>query len=179
MDDRAAGATTAPGRRGLSAGAARVVYSVMEAVLADEDEDGRLVPGSRAACERATTWLTRATGTASGDVRRMFGVLAWLLQILPIFVIGRARLCTSLSLAERIRYLEALETSRWGLLTMLLVAFKVPGAIAALEEGDELRSTGFDRPSTTSRRSLVLAPAPHGAHGASGAEPVAAEGGAS
>ncbi len=41
---------------------------------------------------------------------------------------------------------------------MLLVAFKVPLCIPAFEEGPELASTGFDRPSTTARRRLPQAP---------------------
>lgn len=82
-------------------------------------------------------------------------MLVLLLQMLPLFVIGAPRRMTSLSLADRVRYLEALETSRFGLLSMLLLAFKVPMSIAAFEEGEELRSTGFDRPSTASRRALV------------------------
>lgn len=149
-------------RRGLSPRAERVARAAMEAMLADEDAEGRLIPGSPAACERAVSWLTLATGQASGDVRRGFGLLTFFLQWLPLFVIGAPRRMTSLSLADRLRYLEALETSRIGLLTMLLLAFKVPMSIAAFEEGAELRSTGFDRPDTTSRRSFALAVIPPG-----------------
>lgn len=160
MDDGSAAALATPGdgaraaRRGLSRGAERVARAAIEAMLADEDEAGNLVPGSPAACDRAVRWLTLATGQASGDVRRGFGFLALCLQWLPLFVIGAPRRMTSLSLGDRVRYLEALETSRVGLLTMLVVAFKVPMGIAAFEAGDELRSTGFDRPDTTARRSL-------------------------
>ena len=142
-------------RRGLSARAERVAWAAMEAMLADEDAAGRLIPGSPAACERAVRWLTLATGQSSGDVRRGFGLLTFCLQWLPLFVIGAPRRLTSLPLAERIRYLEALEASRIGLLAMLVLAFKVPMGIAAFEEGEELRSTGFDRPHTASRRSLT------------------------
>lgn len=144
------------GRRGLSRRAERVAWAAMEAMLADEDAAGNLVPGSAAACERGVMWLTLATGQASGDVRRGFGLLTFCLQWLPLFVIGAPRRMTSLSLAERIRYLEALETHRIGLLAMLMLAFKVPMGIAAFEEGEELRSTGFDRADTTSRRRLLV-----------------------
>jgi hypothetical protein len=143
-------------RRGLSRRAERVAWAAMEALLADEDAAGNLVPGSPEACARGVLWLTLATGQASGDVRRGFGFLALCLQWLPVFVIGTPRRMTSLPLAERIRYLEALEASRIGLLSMLMVAFKVPMGIAAFEAGEELRSTGFDRPDTTSRRRLPV-----------------------
>jgi hypothetical protein len=82
------------------------------------------------------------------------------LQLLPLFVIGAPRRMTSLSLADRVRFLSALEASRFGLLTMLVVAFKVPMGMVAFEEGDELRSIGFDRPSTAARRQLVWVPGP-------------------
>ncbi len=129
----------------------------MEAMLADEDAEGRLVPGSPEACERGVAWLSAATQQASSDVRRGFGVLAFLLEWLPLFVVGSPHRMTRLSLAERLRYLEALEQSRFGLLAMLLMAFKVPMGIAAFEQGEELRSTGFDRETTASRRSLTMA----------------------
>jgi hypothetical protein len=57
-----------------------------------------------------------------------------------------------LPLRARLAYLEALESSRVGLLSMLLVAFKVPLCIPAFEEGAELAMTGFDRASTAARR---------------------------
>lgn len=161
MDDRgphealASGGRSAAFRRGLSPRAERVAHAAAQALLADEDDDGALVAAPSETCDRAVVWLSRATGQASPAMRRGFGVLALLLQMLPLFVIGVPRRMTSLSLADRVRYLEALETSRFGLLSMLLLAFKVPMSIAAFEEGEELRSTGFDRPSTASRRALV------------------------
>jgi hypothetical protein len=141
----------------MSARSERIARAAVEAMLADKDEAGRLVPPSRAACDRAVDWLSLATGHASGDIRRGFWFLALCLQLLPLVVIGSPRRMTSLSLADRIRYLEALETHRFGLFVMLFVAFKVPMCIAAFEEGEELWSTGFDRPSTVVRRSQLLA----------------------
>ena len=126
-------------------------------MLADEDAEGRLFPPSDAACDRAVDWLSSAAGVTSGDLRRGLGLLTFLLQMLPIVVIGAPRRMTSLSLADRIRYLEALEAHRFGLFAMLAVAFKVPMCIAAFEEGEELASTGFDRPDTVTRRSLLIA----------------------
>ena len=62
-----------------------------------------------------------------------------------------------LALAPRVDYLEALEGHRFAPLTMLLVATKVPMLIAAFESGDALRITGYDRPTTFSRRRLPVA----------------------
>ncbi|MBK8258503.1 MAG: hypothetical protein IPK82_38320 [Polyangiaceae bacterium] len=152
--------TNAGFRRGLSPRAERVAASAMEAILADEDERGNLIPGSPEACARAVRWLSRSAGHSSSNIRFGYGLLTWLLQLLPLFMIGVPSRMTELSLGDRIRYLTALETSRYGLLSMLLLAFKVPMSIVAFEEGAELSSTGFDRPSTASRRSLMWAEAP-------------------
>jgi hypothetical protein len=144
-------------RPGLAAWQRRVALAVTEALLADEDERGALIPGGAAACARAVDALDDSLGRGSPDLRRGFVVLSLLMEWLPLFVIGAPRRMTRLSLARRIAYLEALESSRIGLLTMLLIAFKVPLSIPAFEEGDELALTGFDRPSTVSRRRLPVA----------------------
>lgn len=144
--------------RGLSARSRRVVFAYAEAMYADEDERGVIVPASPAICERATAWLDHSVGRASGDLRRGFAVLTLLLEILPLFVIGAFSRMSRLPIAKRVGYLEALEQSQIGLLAMLLVAFKVPTSVAVFEEGEELASTGFDWPSTTARRRLPSAP---------------------
>jgi hypothetical protein len=154
------------GQRGLSAGARRVARATLEALLSDEDDEGRLVPGAPAACERGVAWLDDSLGRSSPDLRRGFAVLAFALEWLPLFVVGAPRRMSRMPLDRRVAYLSALEESRIGWLSMLLVAFKVPLSLAAFEEGEELASTGFDRPTLASRRgrptsrSLPLAPEP-------------------
>ncbi|MDI1448821.1 hypothetical protein [Polyangium sp. 6x1] len=143
--------------QGLSPRARRVVFAYAEAMYADEDEQGAIVPASPAICERATSWLDHSVGRASGDLRRGFAVLTWLLEMMPLFVIGAFSRMSRLPIARRVGYLEALERSRFGLFAILLVAFKVPTSVAVFEEGEELASTGFDRPSTTARRQLRIA----------------------
>ena len=141
-------------RPGLSAWQRRVMVAVTEALLADEDPAGTLLPGDAAACARAAAWMDDSLGRSSGDLRRGFVVLSLAMEWLPLFLLGVPSRMSRLPLARRITYLEALEASRFGLLSMLLVAFKVPLAIPAFEEGDELASTGFDRPTLASRRLL-------------------------
>ncbi len=142
---------------GLSARSRRVAWAVAEALLCDEDEDGRLAPASAEVCERAVGALDRSLGRSSADLRRGFGVLTLLMDLLPLLVIGAFGRMSRLPLERRLAYLEALEASRFGLFAMLLVAFKVPLCIPAFEEGEELRMTGFDRESTASRRRLPIA----------------------
>jgi hypothetical protein len=147
-------------RPGLSAGGRRVVHAVTEALLADEGPDGALIPGPRDACERSVAALDDSLGRGSADLRRGFRVLTFALEWLPLFILGVPSRMSRLPMDQRVQYLEALESSRFGLLTMLLVAFKVPLCIPAFEEGDELKLTGFDRSSTTSRRRLPVQPEP-------------------
>lgn len=144
-------------RKGLSPFTERVALAVIEAIMSDEDESGALVPGRPAMCARAVSVLSDTVGRGSSDLRRGFGVLAFFMEFLPLFVIGAPSRMSNLSLERRLAYLEALESSRIGWLSMLLVAFKVPMAIPAFEEDDELAETGFDRPTTVARRVLPMA----------------------
>lgn len=146
-------------RPGLAPWQRRIASAALEALLADEDDEGRLVPGSRQACARGVDWLDAALGAGSGDLRRGFVAISILLEWLPLVVVLTPGRMSRLPLDRRVTYLEALESSRLGLFSMLLVAFKVPLCIPAFEEGPELASTGFDRPSTSARRRLPRAEA--------------------
>jgi hypothetical protein len=147
-------------RRGLSARTRRIVRAATEAMFADESAAGALLPASEAMCDRAVSAFDRAIGQSSADLRRGFAVLGLLLEWLPLFVIGAPSRMSRLPLERRLAYFEALEASRIGLFAMLLVAFKVPLAIPAFEEAEELALTGFDRPDTVARRRLVRPRAP-------------------
>jgi hypothetical protein len=151
-EERTSGERLDWGRPGLAAWQRRVALAVTEAVLADEDDRGQPIPASPEACARAVRWLDDALGRSSADLRRGFMVLALLIEWLPLCVVLAPSRMSRLPLARRVAYLEALESSRIGLLPMLLVAFKVPLSIPGFEEGEELASTGFDRPTTAARR---------------------------
>jgi hypothetical protein len=144
--------------RGLSPRSERILYAAAEALLSDVTDAGALIPGPEETCSRGVSALSLAVGLASSDLRRGYAVLLWLLEALPLFVIGAPRRMSRLPLERRVAYLEALEMSRVGLLAMLFVAIKVPLCIPALEEGDELTRMGFDRPSTAARRVLAVLP---------------------
>jgi hypothetical protein len=142
-------------RKGLSARSQRILFATAEALLCDEDESGALLKPPAEACARAVAALSEAVASSSQDLRRGFGALTFALDILPLFVIGTPARMSRLPLDRRVAYLEALETSRIGLLSMLMVAVKIPLLIPAFEEGPELLMTGFDRPSLGSRRVLM------------------------
>lgn len=138
----------------LSKGQRRVAYAVVEAIMSDEDEQGALVPGRPEVCEKAVAWLDDAIGRSSADLRRGFGVLIFVMDWLPFFVIFASSRASRLPLARRLAYIEALESSRIGLLCMLVTAFKVPMCLPSFEEAEELTTTGFDRATTATRREL-------------------------
>ena len=147
-------------RPGLSGRSRRIALAAAEAMLADEDATGAVVAGPVAASERAVAGFDGMLGAASLELRRSFAALALALEWLPLFVVGAPSRMSRLPLAARVRYLRALEESRVTLLSLLLVAFKIPLCLRAFEEGPELASTGFDRPDTVIRRSeLRAAPA--------------------
>ena len=142
-------------RGGLSAMGHRVAWAAAEAILCDEDDTGALVSPGPGVCDRAVRGLDESLARSSPDLKRGFWVLSVLLEFLPFFVILTPRRMTSLPLARRLAYLEALESHRVGLLSMLLVAFKVPLCVPAFEEGEELRGTGFDRATLSTRRIML------------------------
>jgi hypothetical protein len=138
--------------RGMKPWSRAIALAAAEAILCDADDAGDLVPARAGFPERGVDALDHSLGRASLDVRRGFMALSLALEWLPLFVVGRASRMSRLPLADRLAYLEALESSRVGLLSMLLVAFKVPICIPAFEDPPELFETGFDRPDTTARR---------------------------
>src|SRR5262245_13495809 len=142
-------------RRGLSARSRRVALAACEAMICDSDEHGRLVAAPPHVCERAVDAFDHSVGRSSADVRRAFSILSALLDWLPLFIIGVPRRMVRLPLERRLAYLEALEASKIGLLSMLLMSFKVPLCIPAFEQDELLRTTGFDRPTTVARRRLL------------------------
>ncbi len=146
--------------RGFSRRTRRVAFAAAEAILADLDQHGEIVPARREFAERGVDALNHAVGRGSADVRRAFGVLSFVLDWLPLFVIGTPSRMSRLPIAERVHYLERLEEHRIGLLAMLLIAFKVPILIPAYEEPPELFETGFDRESSVARRSLPVVAEP-------------------
>jgi hypothetical protein len=144
------------GRRPLGEGGRRITHAALEAILCDRDGE-RLLPPDEVWRERVVESFDLGLGACSTFERLGLRALVLLLEWLPIVVIGKAARMSRLPLATRIEYLGALERHRWALLTMLMVATKIPMTVAAYEEGEPLRMTGFDRPTTASRR-LRLAP---------------------
>jgi hypothetical protein len=144
------------GRPGLSPAGRVVSRAAIEALLCDGDDE--LVLPDREWCDRVVASYDLSLGACSPQVRIGVAVLLVLLEWLPLFVLGVGRRMSRLSLRERVRYLEALESHPRAPLTMLLVATKIPMLMAAFEAGEPLRATGYDRPTAHSRRKLGVLP---------------------
>lgn len=150
LDPFPAGAHPLDWRRpGLTSFARTVCRSFLEAALADEDDRGRLVPPSDATLDRVIHKLDLWLGTGSRQLQIGFLALVAALETLPLAIVRKPSRMTKLGLEDRLKYLEKLEDSPNGMITMLLVAFKVPMLSAAYEEGELLRETGFERESLT------------------------------
>jgi hypothetical protein len=147
-------------RSGLDALGKRVCRAFAEAALADEDERGELVPPSDELLDRVVHKLDLWLGTGSAQLKFGFVALVLAMESLPLAIIRSPKRMSNLPLRERLRYLEKLEESKNGMLSMLLVAFKVPLLTSAYEEGELLRETGFDRPTLASRRGASHAARP-------------------
>ncbi len=145
------------GRRGLSRRERRIVFSFVQAALAEVAEDGcSPLAAERAWCQRIVASYDLAVGNGSRQLRMGIAALLRALNWLPLVVVGKPLPMTALPLRDRIRYLEALERHRWGPFTVLLVACKVPMLMPAFEVGEALAMTGFDRPHIAARRRLPV-----------------------
>lgn len=133
------------GRRAFSAKRRRSIAAVVEAILSDEDDGGQTLAPPREITDRVADELDLWIGAGSTDLGRGFRILAWLIEWLPIVVIGALSRASRLPLARRVHYLQELEHAKFALLATLLVAFRLPIIMVAFEVDPLLRLAGFDR----------------------------------
>jgi hypothetical protein len=154
----------------------RLAVAFVEAVGADDAPRGRRGEELTGAVEPGAIVPLRAdkvawvvdelehwTSAGSVSIRLGFRSLFWALEFLPPFLVGRWSRASRLPLAERVAFLEAAESSRFGLLTAAMIGLKVPLVSLLFEEGEELHDTGFDRATTVTPRRVALPLAPSGA----------------
>lgn len=146
------------GRRAFSPSARNTLRALIEALFSDEHPDTGLEPARPELADRVVDEFDLYIGAGSSELRRGFRFLVLAIEWLPFFVVRSFSRASRLPLSQRIAYLQALEHSTLGLLTMLFVGLKLPLTMIAYETGPELRSTGFDRPSLGSRRVLHVLP---------------------
>ncbi|MET0595073.1 MAG: hypothetical protein ABW133_20405 [Polyangiaceae bacterium] len=139
------------GRRAFSPARKRAIASLVEAMFSDENEDG-IVPAPATLVDRVVDDFDLLVGAGSSDLRRGFTVLAFLVEWLPILILGELGRASRLPLARRLAYLRGLEHAKMALLATLFVAFKLPLTMIAYEMSPELGLTGFDRPTISTAR---------------------------
>lgn len=166
-DERRRGPASAGewGRQGLPRPLRRIAQAAAEGFLSDRDGSDGLAPPDAARCRSVVDDFSRTIGAASLPVRWGIGGLLLAVEVLPVAVVRRLRRMSRLPLADRVRYLKALEEHDRGLLATLLVGLKIPMTLSAFERGEGLRMTGFDRASVSATR------AGRGGGGAAGDRP--------
>jgi hypothetical protein len=161
------------GRRAFSPARKRTIAALVEALFSDENEAG-LVPAPPELTARVADEFDLLVGAGSSDLRRGFSLLAFLVEWLPLLLIGDVSRASRLPLARRLAYLHRLEHARFALVATLFVAFKLPLTMLAFELAPELVLTGFDRATiATPRRMLKMVAAEHAPtnEGGAAAEP--------
>ena len=138
--------------RGFAPWQRRVVRAFAEALLSDIDKHGHAVAPAPQLVDGAVDRLERWLGAGSPELQRGYRLLCAALQSLPPVAIGTMCRRTRLALAERVVYLDALERSRTGWLSTMLMGLKLPLGMVAFETTEELRRMGVDRESLTEPR---------------------------
>jgi len=143
------------GRRAFSKRQRRIVAALVEALFSSESDAG-LAAAPPELAERVTGEFDLFIGAGSPDLHRGYRLLVWLIEWLPIVILGAVSRASRLPLARRLAYLDRLEHAKIGLLATLLIAFKIPLTMLVFELGDELRGTGFDRDTVATPRIFAL-----------------------
>ena len=146
------------GRSGLTGRARAVARAAAEAVLAKAGRGDELVAPASGWVDRIVDDYDHTLGQASRPIRMGVNALLVGFDVLPVAVAGGLSPLRRRSLTDRLQFLERVENHRLGALTMAWIAIKVPLLMSAFEEGEPLAETGFDRPSTTSRRLPIHPP---------------------
>jgi hypothetical protein len=141
-------------RRVLPGFAAGICRAAAAGILCDRDASGRVVAPKDDLLDRVVDKLDLWLGSTSPELGKAFVALCLAVDAGPLVVMRKPRRMSSLTLEDRLHYFEKLEEHESGLMSMLLMAFKVPLATAAFEHGEWLHRTGFDREDLIVRRSL-------------------------
>jgi hypothetical protein len=122
--------------------ARRVIVGLTEAFFTDPDAP----PDERA--QARYEWVANdADGyvsNASGQMRFGFWFMLFVLEVLPLVVVGRFARCSSLPVPMRVRYLDRLDRSRVVVLALFVTAWKTLLTILYFEHPETASMLGYD-----------------------------------
>jgi hypothetical protein len=137
-------------RKTFGPGQRRTIHALAEALFTDpEDPDPHADAHLAWVVEDADKLLSHG----STQLRVGMHATLVLLEVLPLFVIGRFARCSSLPREDRVRYLQQLEAARITQLALLVVLWKTLLTIVWFEHPDMAPQLGHDHVHTRFRRS--------------------------
>lgn len=120
----------------------RVLLGLAESFFTDPND-----PADRGAAQRFL-WLVDDVddfiSQASPSLRWGTRIAAFLVELAPLFFIGRLSRCSSLALEERERYLAAVEASTVPRVALLVVMFKTVMTVLYYEHPEAAPHLGYD-----------------------------------
>jgi len=134
--------------------ARRAIRGAAEAFFTDPDE-----PSDRGA-EARMVWLVADADdmVSHGSVQLQTGLRIGILvlELLPVFVIGRFALASSLTLEERVYFLRKVETGPITFLALLVIAWKTILTVLYFEHPEMAPHLGYDGRHDRYKRGLPI-----------------------
>ena len=122
--------------------ARRVIVGLCGAFFTDPD-----APPDEGAAARFE-WVSKDAdayvSNASGQMRFGFWMMLFVLEMLPLFVVGRWSRCSSLPLDVRVRYLDKLDRGPAVFLALFVTAWKTLLTILYFEHPEAAPKLGYD-----------------------------------
>jgi hypothetical protein len=136
----------------------RVVHAFTEAFFFDPENpfpEGRL----DAVVKDCDGFVSPASKTLRFGLRLILDVM----RLIPVLVVGKLALFDELPVEKRVEMLDRMETSKFILFTLMVVAFKTILAVVFFEDPRELKAMGYPGPERKRwKRALEPAPAKRG-----------------
>ena len=132
----------------------RAIRGVAEGLFTDPDD-----PADRGADARFS-WVVEEVDAmvSNGSAQLRFGMRFTIVvvELLPLLIVGAPRLCSSLPLPARVRYLQRLEAGRITQLALLVVLWKTMLTILYFEHPEAAPRTGYDGTHERYKRGLKV-----------------------
>lgn len=133
-----------------------VLRALAEAFFTDPDDPSDRGAGLRFdwLVDDVDDFISRASPALRNGVR----IALVLIDLAPIFFVGRLRRCGSLSLADRERYLAKIEESQLPRVSLLVVMFKTLMTVLYFEHPEAAPHLGYDGRHERAQRLLPSVP---------------------